>query len=69
MFVHFERQAQIKVETQVKVQVGALLFDKVFNVVLVEYSNYSNVFSSKNAVKLSEHTKIIDYAIKLKKSK
>ena len=37
--------------------------------VLTEYFNYSNVFSAKNVAELSKHTRIKDYAIKLKKDK
>ena len=55
--MHFKKQAQV----------GALLFDKAFIEVLAEYSNYSNVFSIENAVKLLENTKINKYAIKLEK--
>ena len=59
MPVHFEKQAQV----------GALLFDKVFAEVLVEYLNYSNVFSAENAAELSENTRMNKYTIKLKKDK
>ena len=50
-------------------QVGVLLFNKAFTEVLVEYSNYSDIFSAKNAIKLLENTKINKYAIKLKEKK
>ena len=52
-----------------KAQVGALLFDEAPTVILVEYSNYSNIFSAKNATELSEHTKMNDYTIKLVESR
>ena len=59
MLVHFKKQAQIK----------ALLFDKASTEVSAKYSNYSNVFLTKNAVKLLENTRINEYAIKLEENK
>ena len=55
MLMHFKKQAQV----------GALLFDKAFTKVLVEYSNYSNVFSAENIAELPENTGINKYIIKL----
>ena len=57
MPIYSEKQAQVKV----------LLFDKVSTEVLVEYSDYNNVFSAKNAAELPENTGINEYVIKLKK--
>ena len=57
--MYFKRQAQV----------GVLLFDKAFIEVLTEYSDYSNVFSAENAVKLLENTGINKYAIELEKGK
>ena len=54
MSVHSEKQAQVK----------SLLFNKAFTKVLVEFFNYSNVFSVKNTVKLSENTRMNKHAIK-----
>ena len=59
MPVHSKRQAQI----------GALLFDKALIEVLAEYSDYSNIFSAENTVKLLENTKINEDVIKLKEDK
>ena len=59
MLVHSKKQAQIRV----------LLFDKALIEVLVEYSDYSNVFLAKNAVELPENIRINEHAIKLKKDK
>ena len=53
--MYFKKQAQIE----------ALLFDKAPTKVLTKYSNYSNVFSAENAVKISENIKINEYAIEL----
>ena len=65
--MHFKRQAQIK--TQSRAKVGALLFDKALNKVLVEYFNYNNIFSVENLVKLLENIKINKYAFELEKDK
>ena len=59
MPVYFKRQAQVK----------ALLFDKAFTEIPVEYFDYSDVFLAKNVVELSENTRINEHAIELKKSK
>ena len=58
-----------KKQAQIKAQVGALLFNKAPTQILVEYSNYSNVFSAEYIAKLLEYTKMIEYTIKLKESK
>ena len=47
----------------------ALLFDKAFNEFLAEYSNYSNVFSVENTVKLPKNSEINKHGIKLEESK
>ena len=59
MPVHFKRQAQVK----------ALVSDKALIEVPTEYSDNSDVFSAKNAVKLPENTGINKYAIELEESK
>ena len=63
MSVHFKKQAQIKA------QVRALLFNKAPTEVLMEYSDYSNVFSVEYAAKLPENTGMNEHAIKLEESK
>ena len=65
MLLYLEKQAQI----EVKAQITILLFNKVFIVILTEYSNYNNVFLPKNIVKLPEYIKINDHTIKLEESK
>ena len=50
-------------------QVRVLLFDKASTKVLAEYSNYNNIFLTKNAVKLLENTGINEHAIELEKGK
>ena len=51
------------------VQVGVLLFDKASIEVLAEYFNYSNIFSTENAVKLPENTRVNKHAIEQEKDK
>ena len=65
MPVHAERQAQI----QDGAQVGALLFDEAPTKVPIKYSNYSDVFSTENAVELPENTGINEHAIELEEGK
>ena len=50
-------------------QVEALLFNKVFTEVLIEYFDYNNIFLPKNVAKLLENIKINKYTIKLKEDK
>lgn len=54
---------------EVEVQVTALIIDKIFTTILVEYSYYSNIFLAKNVAKLLEQIKINEYAIELEKGK
>ena len=62
-------QEKMPVYSKRQVQVGALLFNKVFIEVPVEYSNYSNIFSVENVVELPENIRINKYAIKLEEGK
>ena len=59
MALHFEKQTQV----------GALLFDKASTEVPAKYSDYSNIFSAKNAAELSKNPRINKHAIKLDKDK
>ena len=61
--IYFKKQAQIKA------QIEALLFNKAFIEVSVKYSDYSNVFSVKNAIKFLKNSRMSDHAIKLEKDK
>ena len=54
-----------QIEAQSRAQIEALLFDKTPTDVLAEYSDYNNVFSTKNAAELSENTRINEHTIKL----
>ena len=71
IIVHLKKKVQIK--TQDKNQGGAqikdLIFDKVSTKILVEYSDYSNVFLAENTIELLKHIKMNDYTIKLKENK
>ena len=57
-------QEEILVHSKKQAQVGALLFDKASTEVPAEYSNYSNVFSAKNAAEFPENTRTNEHAIK-----
>ena len=59
MPVHSKKQAQV----------GALLFNKALTEIPIEYSNFSNVFSMKNAAELPENTEMNKHVIELKESK
>ena len=67
MLMHSKMQAQI--EAQSGTQVKALLFDKVPTEIPAEYSDYSNIFSVKNAVEHPGNTGIYEYAIEIKENK
>ena len=54
----------MRVHSKKQTQIEALLFDKIFTEVLVEYSDYNNVFSAKNVVELSENIEINEHTIK-----
>ena len=45
-------------KAQIEAHVGVLLFDKAPTKIPAEYSNYSDNFSAKNTVEISEKTKI-----------
>ena len=57
------KQEKMLVPFEMQVQVRVLLFDKTFTEVLVEYSDYSNVFSAENIASLPENTKINKHII------
>lgn len=58
----------MKLHLDHKVQIAALIADKVLITVLAEYIDFKNVFSKKSATILPEYTKINTYAFNLKKS-
>ena len=63
------KQEEMPVHVEKQAQVWALIFNEASSEVLMEYSDYSNVFSAENAAKLPEHTRMNEHAIELKKSK
>ena len=65
--VYSKKQTQIKAQSRAQIRV--LLFYKAFIEILAEYSNYNNIFSAKNMVKLLKNIGINEYVIKLKKDK
>ena len=62
----FRKQEKMLVHSKRPAQVGALLFNQAFTDILVEYSDYSNVFLAKNVAELPENTEMNKYAIKQK---
>ena len=67
--VAIREQEEMPMHSERQAQVGALLFDKAPTKVPAEYSNYSNVFSAKNAVELPENTGMNEHAIELEEGK
>ena len=58
-----------KKQAQIEAQVGALLFNEAHIEVLAEYSDYSNIFSTKYAAELLKNTGMNEHTIELKESK
>ena len=58
-----------KKQAQIKAQVGTLLFNKTPTEVLVEYSDFSDVFSMEYIVELPKNVGINEHAIKLEEGK
>ena len=69
MHVAIRKQEEMLVHSEKQAQVRALLFDKASTTVPLKYSDYSNVFSAKNAAELLENTEMNKHAIELEKSK
>ena len=63
MLVHSKKQAQIEAK------VGALLFNEAYIEVLVEYSDYCNVFLAEYVAELQENIRRNEHAIKLEEGK
>ena len=62
-------QEEISVHAERQALVGALIFNEASTEVLVEYFNYSNVFSAENGADFPENTGINEHAIELEKGK
>ena len=69
MQVAIWKQEKMPVHSEKQAQVRALLFDKAFIEVLVEYSDFNNVFLTENVAELPENTGINEHAIKLEEGK
>ena len=54
-----------KKKTQIKAQVGALLFNKAPTEISAEYFDYNNVFSMKHIAELPKNTGLNEHAIEL----
>ena len=67
--IEAQSRAKSGAQTQNKVEVGALFFDKALTEVPAEYSDYSNVFSAENAAKFPENTRMNEHATKLEEDK
>ena len=65
MPINLKKQTQIEIKAQIK----ALIFDKTPIIILVELSNYNNIFSAKYKIEFLENIRIYNYTIKLKKDK
>ena len=62
-------KAQKRAQIQNKAKVGVLLLNEAPTQVLVEYSDYNDVFSSRNATELPKNTGLNEYAIELEEGK
>ena len=69
IYVVIWKQEEMLVHSKKQAQVEALLFDKAPIEVLVEYFDYSNIFSAENTAELLEYTGMNNHAIKLEESK
>ena len=63
MLVNFKKQ------TQIKAQVGVLLFNKAPTEISMQYSDYSNVFLTEYTTELLKNTGMNKYIIKLEECK
>ena len=54
---------------QIKAQVKALLFNEILIEILVEYSNYNNIFSIEYIAELLKNTGINEHTIELEEGK
>ena len=57
--MHLEKQTQV----------GALLWNKALTKVMVEYSDYKNIFSAKNIMELLENNRMNEHTIELEEDK
>ena len=69
VYIAIWEREEMPVYLEKQVQVGAFIFDEASTEVLVENSDYSDVFSAENAAELPENTRINEHAIKLEEGK
>ena len=69
IYIAIWKQEKMLVHSKKQAHVRALLFDEAFTEVLAEYSDYSNIFSAKNAAELLKNIGINEYVIKLEENK
>ena len=69
MHVFIQERKHISVHLEKQAYIRALLFKTAPTEVSAKYSNYSNVFSTKNETILSNNFNMNEYAIKLKEDK
>ena len=67
--VAIKKREEMPVNSKKQAEIRALLFDKALTEIPAEYSDYSNIFSAENAVKILKNTGINEHAIKLGKDK
>ena len=67
--IAIRKRKEMPMYSKRQAQVEALLFNKASTNVPAEYSNYSNIFSAKNAAELPENTGMNEHTIKLKEGK
>ena len=56
-------------KAQIKAQVKTFIFNETLTIILIKYSDYSNIFLTENIAKLPEYTRINDHIIKQEKGK
>ena len=64
-----QKWEEMPVHATKQAQVGALIFNEAPTKVLVEYSNYSNIFSVENTANIPENTRMNEHAIMLEEDK
>lgn len=66
MYVAIWKQKKIPVHSEKQAQIGAPIFNRASTIIFVKYSDYSNIFLTKNTTEFPKHTGINNHAIKLK---
>ena len=69
MHVAIWKQEKMPMHSKKQAQVRALLFNKAPTKILVEYSDYSNIFSAEYVAELPENAGINKYVIELEEDK